>query len=103
MPSLPRRRTLVLLVLAALLVWDLARSPQRQLSGRVLVAGIHLYQRTLSPWMPRMGVVCRFEPSCSRYAEVSIRRHGAVVGGFKSLARLVRCGPWTPAGTLDPP
>ena len=98
-----RRRAVVLLILAALLAWDLTRSPGRQLTARALIAGIHLYQATLSPWMPRVGVVCRFEPSCSRYAEASIRRHGALSGGWKSLTRLARCGPWTPAGTVDPP
>jgi putative membrane protein insertion efficiency factor len=101
----PRRRrlTIALLVLGAALLWDLTRRPERQLTSRALIAGIHLYQRTLSPAMPTLGVVCRFEPSCSRYAEVSIRRLGAARGSWKALTRLARCGPWTPLGTLDPP
>ena len=87
----------------ALLALDLARDPARQLSAKALLAGIDLYQATLSRAMPGMGVSCRFEPTCSRYAEASIRRHGALVGGWRSVTRLARCGPWTPAGTVDPP
>ena len=98
------RRALILgLALLGSLIWDLARTPQKQLSARVLLGGIHLYQATLSKAMPSLGVVCRFEPSCSRYAEVSIRTRGAVVGSWRSLVRLARCGPWTPLGTQDPP
>lgn len=99
-----RRRTVAFaLVLAAALIWDLARAPDRQLSARVLLAAIHLYQGTASRAMPSLGVVCRFRPSCSRYAEGSIRRYGAVGGSWRSLVRLARCGPWTPLGTDDPP
>jgi len=93
-----------LLALAAIaLLYDVSRAPERQLSARLMLGGIHAYQATLSPWMPRLGVTCRFEPSCSRYAEVSIRRFGAARGGWRTIARIARCGPWTPAGTLDPP
>ena len=92
----------ILLLLAALLIWDLTRAPQRQLTGRLLIAGIDLYQATLSRAMPSLGVSCRFEPTCSRYTEVAIRRYGAVGGSWRGLKRLARCGPWTPAGTVDP-
>jgi putative component of membrane protein insertase Oxa1/YidC/SpoIIIJ protein YidD len=32
-----------------------------------------------------------------------IERDGVVSGGWKAIARIVRCGPWTPAGTRDEP
>lgn len=98
-----RAKALAVLVLALALIWDVTRRPERQVTARLLIGGIHLYQATLSRAMPAMGVVCRFEPSCSRYAEASIRRYGALGGSGRSLARLLRCGPWTPAGTIDPP
>lgn len=98
-----RRALAVLLPALLLLALDLARPPREQLSARALVAGIHLYQRTLSPWMPALGVRCRFTPTCSRYAEGAIARHGALVGSLKAAGRVLRCGPWTPAGTVDPP
>jgi len=82
---------------------DLARAPDRQWSGRALRAGIHFYQHTLSPMMPVLGIQCRFTPTCSRYADVVIARYGALRGSFVSVKRLARCGPWTPAGTVDEP
>jgi len=98
-----RRALLVAAVVVAVLALDLARAPERQVSARVLVASIHLYQATLSPLLARAGTRCRFEPSCSHYAEGAIRKDGALVGSARAAWRVLRCGPWTPAGTVDPP
>jgi putative membrane protein insertion efficiency factor len=92
-----------LVVVLALLLLDLVREPSRQLSAAVLLAGIDVYQTHLSPWSAALGVRCRFEPSCSHYGEAVIRRRGAAVGSWLALGRIVRCGPWTPPGTVDPP
>ncbi len=101
----PRRRLLLGLLLAVfvLLSIDLARPPAAQLSARALLAAIDLYQATLSGRVDGLGVRCRFEPTCSHYGEAVIRRHGALVGGAKAAWRILRCGPWTPGGTKDPP
>src|SRR3546814_6965584 len=37
---------------------------------------------------------CRFAPSCSEYAIVALRRHGAIKGGWLATKRLLRCHPW---------
>jgi putative membrane protein insertion efficiency factor len=92
-----------LILLAGSVVIDATRPPARQVSARLAVAGIHLYQRALSPAAARAGAVCRFTPTCSRYAEAVIARDGIVQGGWLALKRIARCGPWTPAGTKDPP
>ncbi|HSL84001.1 MAG TPA: membrane protein insertion efficiency factor YidD [Thermoanaerobaculia bacterium] len=93
--------------MAALLVAgcaaDLSRPPERQLSARALLRAIDLYQATLSPALARAGTRCRFEPSCSRYAEGAIAEDGALVGSARAAWRLLRCGPWTEVGTHDPP
>ena len=94
---------LVVLVTAGAILFDLARPPARQASARLAVAGIHLYQRALSPAAARAGAICRFTPTCSRYAETVISRDGILRGGWRSLKRIARCGPWTPAGTVDRP
>jgi hypothetical protein len=91
------------LVAAGALLFDVTRPPARQASTRLAVAGIHLYQRMLSPAAARAGAVCRFTPTCSHYAESVIARDGILRGGWLSLRRLARCGPWTPAGTVDQP
>jgi putative membrane protein insertion efficiency factor len=90
-------------VIAALLVWDVIRPPASQWTAWFAIGAIHAYQRTCSRFMPSLGARCRFVPTCSQYAEVVIRRHGIVAGGLRTAGRLLRCGPRTPAGTVDPP
>ncbi|MDY7095847.1 MAG: membrane protein insertion efficiency factor YidD [Acidobacteriota bacterium] len=98
-----RRWPWILAALALLLLLDLSRPPEAQLSAAALLGAIDLYQATLSPRMPGMGVHCRFQPTCSHYGEAVIRRDGALIGSGKALWRILRCGPWTPPGTSDPP
>jgi putative membrane protein insertion efficiency factor len=98
----PRRRWILAAVLLAACL-DLARPPEHQVSTALALGAIHLYQATASRWMPSLGVHCRFTPTCSHYAEAAIREDGALVGGFRALGRILRCGPWTPQGTYDPP
>jgi putative membrane protein insertion efficiency factor len=89
--------------LTALEAADLSRAADRQVSARVLSGGIHVYQHTFGPLMPVVGIECRFKPTCSRYADAVIQKHGAVVGSWMTFTRLLRCGPWTPMGTVDEP
>jgi putative membrane protein insertion efficiency factor len=90
------------LLLLALFALEQALPPARQPSARLLLAAIDGYQAALSPGLRRAGVRCRFRPSCSRYAEDAIRRRGTAAGAARAAWRLLRCGPWTPAGTYDP-
>ena len=50
---------------------------------------------------PILGTGCRFEPSCSTYAEQSIVRHGFMRGVRLGLTRVLRCHPFHPGG-FDP-
>lgn len=59
---------------------------------------IRAYQAFLSPLAP---AVCKFHPSCSRYAYEAIELHGARRGGWLALQRLWRCRPFAPGG-YDP-
>ena len=67
------------------------------------LGSIHLYQRALAPAAARIGLRCRFTPTCSRYAEQVIDKEGIVRGGLRAIKRITRCGPWTPMGTVDQP
>jgi putative membrane protein insertion efficiency factor len=98
-----RRFLFVALLLALLLGFDLARAPAQQWSARALLHAIDGYQAVVSPVLPRAGMRCRFEPSCSHYGEEAIRARGALVGSALAGWRVLRCGPWTPYGTHDPP
>lgn len=101
----PWKKRAFALALAAslLLAFDLSQAPADQWSARVALSGIHVYQGTLSNWYARIGVRCRFTPSCSHYGEECIRRFGAARGGWMAMKRVLRCGPWTPMGTVDQP
>jgi uncharacterized protein len=71
--------------------------------AKLLLALIRVYQATLSKFLFAVfGPVCRFEPSCSRYAAACISGHGALRGSLLSLKRLCKCHPFHPGG-YDPP
>jgi uncharacterized protein len=63
-----------------------------------LIGAIKLYQVALSPWL---GPRCRYEPTCSRYAEEALRRFGVRRGAALAVRRIGRCHPWGGSG-YDP-
>ena len=66
---------------------------------RMLLQGLILgYQRFISPLFASS---CRYYPSCSGYALVAIRRHGAFKGTVLASWRVLRCNPWS-GGGVDP-
>jgi len=75
-----------------------AAGNRRGLAERLLLLAVEAYRVTLSPLL---GGHCRFEPSCSRYAEEALRRYGAAAGSRLALGRLLRCHPFRPGG-YDP-
>ena len=81
---------------------DLRRPPSAQWSTAAAVGSIHLYQATLSPLYSRMGAQCRFALTCSHYGEEAIKKYGVARGGYLATKRILKCGPWTPMGTVDP-
>jgi uncharacterized protein len=67
--------------------------------GKVpLVTLLRIYRVAVSP---ALGPACRFEPTCSAYAEQAILRFGACKGSYLALRRIARCHPFS-AGGLDP-
>jgi putative membrane protein insertion efficiency factor len=68
--------------------------------ANVLIFLIRIYQKTLSRLL---GNVCRFEPSCSRYAVACLENHGALRGSLLSAVRLCKCHPFHPGGIDLPP
>jgi putative membrane protein insertion efficiency factor len=65
---------------------------------RLILLALRLYRRAVSP---ALGPCCRFEPSCSVYAEEAIHVHGVARGLVLAAWRVLRCQPFARAG-LDP-
>lgn len=63
--------------------------------GALFVNLIRLYRVLVSPLFQG---TCRFEPSCSRYAEEAVRVHGPARGTVLAARRLLRCHPFGGSG-----
>ena len=70
----------------------------RRLLTAILLAPVRLYQRFVSPGLPRR---CKYEPTCSTYAVEALRVHGPLRGGVLAIWRLLRCNPFSHGG-YDP-
>jgi len=61
--------------------------------SKIIIFSIRIYQKILSPILNRLGVHCRFYPSCSEYSILAIKKYGMIVGIKKTFLRLKRCRP----------
>ncbi|PCN48804.1 membrane protein insertion efficiency factor YidD [Curtobacterium sp. 'Ferrero'] len=75
--------------------WVVALLPR---NACVLV--LRAYRAVISPLY---GNVCRYHPSCSRYALEAIQQYGVVAGSAMGAWRIVRCNPWAAGGIDDVP
>jgi putative membrane protein insertion efficiency factor len=44
---------------------------------------------------------CKFQPTCSQYAQEAIEKRGVLMGTLLSAKRILRCNPFTKGG-YDP-
>ena len=65
---------------------------------RLVLAPIRLYQRFLSPALPRR---CRYHPTCSAYAVDAVQELGVARGLVLAAWRVLRCNPFSHGG-FDP-
>ncbi|MFM7013539.1 MAG: membrane protein insertion efficiency factor YidD [Actinomycetota bacterium] len=56
---------------------------------------LKLYRKIISPLY---GDVCRYYPSCSAYGLGQLQQRGLVIGSLWTLARILRCNPWSRGG-----
>ena len=69
-----------------------------------IVALLRGFRLLLVPFESQVSAtprLCRYEPTCSAYAEEAVRRHGVARGPVLAARRLVRCHPWARGG-YDP-
>jgi putative membrane protein insertion efficiency factor len=68
------------------------------LAARIVLAPVRLYQRVISPALPRR---CKYHPTCSAYAMQAVERYGILRGVVLAGWRLLRCNPFSHGG-YDP-
>jgi uncharacterized protein len=76
-------------------MWSIVLFPRN-----ILIGVLKVYRAIISPLY---GDVCRYYPSCSRYAMEAIQHHGVFRGVWLGSRRLARCHPWASGGIDDIP
>jgi putative membrane protein insertion efficiency factor len=64
--------------------------------GVVIIYFVRLYQKIPHPKL------CRFEPSCSAYMILAVKKYGGAKGFFKGVTRILRCNPFFKGGVDYP-
>jgi putative membrane protein insertion efficiency factor len=64
----------------------------------LLLGLIQLYRWFLSPFIGRQ---CRFQPTCSVYAQDALKQYGVIKGVTLTINRLRRCHPFKTLGASD--
>jgi hypothetical protein len=70
--------------------------------SKILIAFIKIYKLILSPLLSKK-LRCRFYPTCSDYAIMSLDKHGLKAGVKKIINRLQRCNPYNGESCIDYP
>jgi len=97
-----RSRRAAAVALGAAIV--LVASLQTQAAERATLGAIGFYRAHGSSIAAHLGARCRFQPTCSRYAEAAVRKYGVIRGLTKTGYRILRCNPLTTRiGTIDNP
>jgi putative membrane protein insertion efficiency factor len=75
-----------------------AREGTRGVILALLLVPLRLYQRLISPTLPRR---CKYHPTCSAYAAQALRELGPAKGTIVAAWRVARCNPLSDGG-YDP-
>lgn len=101
--SLERPHTYLagLVILSLLAVLDTFRAPDNQITGRLYLKGVELYQAVGRPLL-REHICCRYFPSCSQYSAEAVCEYGIREGLILTAKRIKSCTSKVPRGTYDP-
>jgi len=100
-----RKKKLIILLAVVLtacvgFAWDVSRPPEKQLTARVYIGSVHVYQAVGRP-MLKGRVACRYRPTCSDYSIEAVQRHGTLRGLALTYQRIKSCTNDVPMGTID--
>jgi putative membrane protein insertion efficiency factor len=100
MKSFRLKLALALFLIGLTFAVDLARRPEYQLTARVYIGMVHVYQAVGRPLLEGV-VACRFRPTCSEYSIRAVERFGTIQGLILTFKRLYSCQNDVPMGTVD--
>ena len=66
---------------------------------KIISFPIQIYRLFISPLT---GKNCRFEPTCSEYALIALKTHGAFYGSYLSIKRILKCHQFSRYSGFDP-
>lgn len=61
----------------------------------LLILFIKVWRKLISPLY---GDVCRYYPTCSAYGLGQVQQRGVIIGSALTVARIIRCNPWSKGG-----
>src|SRR6185503_1711273 len=88
--KLPHTYLALFFCLDALTVGDTFRKPENQVTARLYVASVHLYQAVGRPLLEG-HIRCRYVPTCSDYSIEAVQKYGLRRGLVMTERRLASC------------
>lgn len=68
---------------------------------KLILYFIKMYKKFISPILKKMGIECKYYPTCSEYTKLAIEKYGCIKGIFLGLKRIIKCNPFSKGG-YDP-
>src|SRR5690348_4875856 len=97
----PQTHLAMLALLSMLVVLASSRSPRSQISGRLYVSAVHVYQLIGRPLL-KGHIQCRYRPTCSEYSIAAVSEYGIRRGLVLTAQRINSCTTKVPFGSFDP-
>lgn len=97
----PETYLAVVFLTAMLLFADTFRQPDRQITGKLYIAAVRVYQAIGRPVMNNW-IECRYAPTCSEYSVQAVKKHGIKKGLELTYGRINSCRTNVEKGTPDP-
>jgi len=68
---------------------------------KIMINIIKFYKKHISIYLKKIGVECKYCPTCSEYALQAYEKYGFLKGTFLTIKRILKCNPFSKGG-YDP-
>ena len=90
----------LLALLGLLTAFDILRPPQRQVTARIYLSALDMYQQ-YGRQAFEGTIRCRYNPTCSEYSRQAVERHGIAGGLLLTYRRIQSCTNSVKPGTIN--